>query len=324
METKGLEDFVKYLKNRTYDLAVRAKLNVSVSIYFTTSGERKVFVKNKDRKILTVLPIQVFEMQPDKINVELDFNGKVENHVFDMKYLARNENYSDFNDNNRGTNETPDNNRGINENSRENNEHYRDYPKVNEMSGFGNVSSQSIESIVNKRLAEERRERLVNDQKTTIDEKNEIITKKTKELETLVSTLESKKVEIEDLQKKIETKRSLKYYASLTGDILQSFGISKEVVATPLAGILVGNNKDNLKAIEQNTEADESGIIDDEIPHEQLSDIQSKRNEMIALIGEYLKGVDNSTLTNIFSIFSEIENNPQNAISILEYLKQNK
>ncbi len=316
METKGLEDFIKYLKNRTYDLSVRAQLQVKVSVYFTISGERQVFVQNKDRKILSVLPIQIFEIQPDKINVELDYNGKIENHVFDMKYSDNNENYRDFNENNRGNHETPENNRG-------NNDFSRDYPKFNQMSGLGNANQQSIESIVNKRLEEERRDRLLNERKTIIDEKNEIITKKTKEIETLASTIETKDKEIKGLKKNIEDKQNFKYYAGITGDILQSFGIKKEIIATPLAGLLVGDNQQEQKSIPQTSVADESGIVDDELPQEQSTDIQSKRNEMIALIAEYLKGVDNSTLTNIFSIFSEIENNPQNSVSILEYLKNN-
>jgi hypothetical protein len=346
METKGLEEFIKYLKNRTYDLSVRAQFQVRVTVYLSFDGKRQVFMQNKGRKILGILPVQILELQPDIIDVELEFNGKVENHSYNLNYSGVNENNRDFPENNRDfpekgrdfpetpeksrdingiireNNETPEKYRVINENNRDFPEIIRGNPETPEIKGLGNASSKSIESIVNKRLDEERKERKLTELETIINENNETLSKNTKTIEGLESKLVSKNEEIENLQKTIATKQNFKYYAGITGDILQSFGIKKELVAKPLAGLLAGSEaQDDPKAIEENTSFDESGIVDDEQVQKQPQSVDEKRNEMIALIGEFLKGVDNQTLSNTFSIFSEIENDPNNSSLILEYLK---
>ena len=315
MEAKGLEDFIKYLKNRTYDLSVRAKLDVSLSVFLMLNGNRQLLLKNKDRKILSTLALQVFEIKPDSIEVELEFNGKVENHLFNMNYSGRNEHFQENNDNIRVANVMPEKYRGFNENN-----------GMMGMAGMGNVSQINIESIVNKRLEEERKERELIELKRKISEYNDSLSKNTKEIEKLNSKIESKEQEIEALQKTIATKSNFKYYAGITGDILQSFGIKKEIIATPLAGILTGGNDEDPKAIEQKIADDDSGIIDDEQPNTQApsSRVSDKRKEMISLISDYLQGIDNKTLSNVFTIFSEIENDPNNSELILNFLRSKK
>ncbi len=312
MEAKGLEDFIKYLKNRTYDLSVRAKLKVRLSVFFVFNGDRQVFIKNKNRSILSALPTQVFEIKPDIVEVKLEFNGKIESHLFNMNYSGENETYRESPEIIREKPEIPEKYRGFNEN--------------NEMAGLGNMSPVNIESIVNKRLDEERKERELRELKTKINENNESLNQKNHKIGKLTSEIESQQQEIEALQKTIATKSNFKYYAGITGDILQSFGIKKEIVATPLAGILTGGNDDEPKAIEQNVADDDSGIIDDEQPKAKApqSKVSDKRAEMIALISEYLQGIDNKTLSNVFTIFSEIENNPNNSELILKFLKNKK
>ena len=315
MEAKGLEDFIKYLKNRTYDLSVRAKLDVSLSVFLMLNGNRQLLLKNKDRKILSTLALQVFEIKPDSIEVELEFNGKVENHLFNMNYSGRNEHFQENNDNIRVANVMPEKYRGFNENN-----------GMMGMAGMGNVSQINIESIVNKRLEEERKERELIELKRKISEYNDSLSKNTKEIEKLNSKIESKEQEIEALQKTIATKSNFKYYAGITGDILQSFGIKKEIIATPLAGILTGGNDEDPKAIEQKIADDDSGIVDDEKPNNQApsSRVSDKRKEMISLISDYLQGIDNKTLSNVFTIFSEIENDPNNSELILNFLRSKK
>ena len=315
MEAKGLEDFIKYLKNRTYDLSVRAKLDVSLSVFLMLNGNRQLLLKNKDRKILSTLALQVFEIKPDSIEVELEFNGKVENHLFNMNYSGRNEHFQENNDNIRVANVMPEKYRGFNENN-----------GMMGMAGMGNVSQINIESIVNKRLEEERKERELIELKRKISEYNDSLSKNTKEIEKLNSKIESKEQEIEALQKTIATKSNFKYYAGITGDILQSFGIKKEIIATPLAGILTGGNDEDPKAIEQKIADDDSGIIEDEQPNTKApsSSVSDKRTEMISLISDYLQGIDNKTLSNVFTIFSEIENDPNNSGLILNFLRSKK
>jgi antitoxin component of MazEF toxin-antitoxin module len=315
MESKGLEDFIKYLKNRTYDLSVRAKLEVSLSVFIVLNGNRQLLLKNKDRKILSTLALQVFEIKPERVEVELEFNGKVESHFLNMNYSSSSEHFQENHDNYRGTNVINEKYRGFNENN-----------EIMGMAGVGNMSQVNIESIVNKRLEEERKERELTELKRKVSEYNDSLEKNNKEIEKLHSKIENKEQEIEALQKTIATKSNFKYYAGITGDILQSFGIKKEIIATPLAGILTGGNNDETNTIEQKVNDDDSGIIEDEQPKPQApqSSLSNKRAEMIALISEYLQGIDNRTLSNVFTIFSEIENDPNNSELILKFLRNNK
>ena len=296
MKTKGLEEFIRYVKDRAYDLKVRASFHVSVSVIFIINGSKIQIANKGNRKVLTNLAERISYEKPETIEIEIFFNGQSEVHFYKLNYSNNLPVRKEFN--------------------AENNFQSSNF------NGLGNVEEKNIESIINKRLEEERKERELNELKTKINENNDTITKKEKELESLKAEIEEQKEEIESLQQTIENKSTFQYYAGLTGDVLQSFGIKKEIIAKPLAGLLTGEKPDNnTKAIAENTQSDNSGIVDDDAEEiEEKNETQTKRDEMIALISEYLKGVDNQTLTNIFSIFSEIENNPNNSNLIIEFL----
>ena len=292
MTTRGLEEFIKYLKDRTYDLKVRYGRGntVSVSIFFIKDGTETQVITDEDRRVLSKIAELILMQKPEQVRAEITSNYKTEIHTYNM----------------------------VNENTNDNSSLPTNYNQPQNFSGLGNIEQKSIESIVNKRLEEERKERELIDLKSKLDENKESLTKKASEIDKLKSEIEAKAEEIADLQGTIETKKNFKYYAGITGDILQSFGIKKEIIATPLAGLLAGGDADDTKAIAKNTQTDASGIVDDE--QAPVQSTSSKREEMIALIAEYLKGVDNKTLSNIFTIFSEIENNPHNSNLIIEFL----
>jgi len=290
MTTRGLEEFIKYLKDRTYDLKVRYGRGntVSVSIFFIKDGAETQVVTDEDRRVLSKIAELILMQKPEQVRAEITSNYKKEIHTYNM----------------------------TNDLSNENSPLPTNYNQVQNFGGFGNIEQRNIESIVNKRLEEERKERELIDLKSQLNKNKESLTKKSSEIDKLKSEIEAKVEEIEGLQSTIESKKNFKYYAGITGDILQSFGIKKEMIATPLAGLLSGGNSDDTKTIAENTQTDNSGIVDDE----QTVTINNKRDEMIALIAEYLKGVDNKTLSNVFTIFSEIENNPHNSNLIIEFL----
>ncbi len=133
--------------------------------------------------------------------------------------------------------------------------------------------------------------------------------------------LNEKDETINGLEQSVEAKKTIRNYAGFAGDVLQSFGIKKEMIREPLTGILSGEEEETKQIPETTTQNDESGIVEEETVQNPQ---EEKRNELIALIGEYLQGTDNDTLSNIFYIFSEIERDKTKAIELIEYLKSLK
>jgi len=299
MKTKSLEEFVRCVKDRAYDLKVRVGNKVFVSVFFINNGQKLTVINKQERKSLSKLGNLIVLEKPDLVEVEILSNRR--STIYSYEPTLRGSKHIE-------------NNHNIN------------VPIVNTptiFDGFGSVEHQNIERIVNKRLEEERKERELTELKAKVKENAETLLAKEKEVEKIKTELEDKKSEIEDLEKIIETKRTFKYFAGLTGDILESVGIKKELIAKPLAGLLSGGKTtEEPKAIGENTNTDNSGIVDDEVQEVKgTQSVNDKRNEMIALISEFLKGVDNHTLNNIFSIFSEIENQPNISNQIIEFLK---
>lgn len=300
MHTQSLEEFIRFVKNRAYDMNKRSGQSLTVSVSFTKNGHKNEIISHKERHALAKLAETILFQKPEQVEVELETKSKYEIHNYDM--------HGDFN------NET--------------------IP----INGLAAIPTQDIEAIVNKRMDEERKvmelkalkiklqeqkddlsqklQEQKDDLSQKLQEQKEGLSKKQQEIEDLKTDIENKDQTIEDLEKTIESKKNFKYYAGMTGDILQSFGIQKEIIAKPLAGLLSGTTEEESKAIPKNSSPDASGIVEDEKT--------GRRQEMLSLIGEYLKGVDQNTLANIFSIFSEIENKPQQSELILAFLNQQK
>ncbi len=133
------------------------------------------------------------------------------------------------------------------------------------------------------------------------------------ENQSLQDELEALRSEKEGLEKEIESKKNIRYYAGMLGDILESFGIAKEKIRTPLAGLM------GISVVEKPKE-EPVGFIDNSGLDKDVSPEEEKRNEIINLISEYLRSSSNQTLANVFSIFSEIEKDESVSDKILQYL----
>jgi DNA repair exonuclease SbcCD ATPase subunit len=134
------------------------------------------------------------------------------------------------------------------------------------------------------------------------------------ENEELLDEIEDLKNQKEQLEKELDSKKNIRYYAGMLGDILESFGIAKDTIRKPLAGLMGIEETEKPKL----AETDRSGIVENVSPEEE------RRTEIISLIGEYLRSTSNQALVKVFTIFSEIEKDEKVADTIIEYLNTPK
>ena len=295
MSKRSLEEFIRYVKDRAYNAEIRYGKAVYVSVFFIINGKKEQVFAKKKRKALSNLAQLILENKPTQLIVEINVDEQLERHDYTIEF---------FNEKPRPqTQAIP----------------VYDHPSFN---GLGEIAQANIEGIVNKRLEEERKERELIELKQKLVDADKKLTSNQSEIENLKEKIEAKESEIAELEGIIEKKKTLKYYASLTGDILQSFGIKKEAIASPLAGLLGSADENEHTAIEQQAPADESGIVEETTAS--IAQPQSQRDEMIQLIMLFLKQVDNPTLHNVFNIFSEIENQPKVAVQIIQFLQNLK
>lgn len=170
--------------------------------------------------------------------------------------------------------------------------------------GFGEAE---INQIVDQRMAERQRQVDHEELKGMVRE----LTQENQELQNRVENLEQ---ENENLEEELEKKKTMRYYAGMLGDILESFGIKREKIKKPLAELM--GMEDEKPETKQVTGAqDTSGIVEEEPTPD-----QKKRTEVIDLIRQYLGSLPNATLANVFKIFSAIEQNPDISDELLTYL----
>ena len=295
MSKRSLEEFIRYVKDRAYNAEKRYGKTVDISVFFIVDNQKVRIISRKKRKALSNIANLILENNPSQLIVEISVDDQLERHDYTLEFF----------------NEIPQ-------------LQQKAIPVYENpsFSGLGEVAQANIETIVNKRLEEERKERELVELKQKLVEADQKLTSNKSEIESLKQKIEAKESEIEELEGIIEKKKTLKYYASLTGDILQSFGIKKEAIATPLAGLLGSVDDEEATAIEQHASADDSGIVEE--PTQPIAQPQNQRDEMIQLITLFLKQVDNPTLHNVFSIFSEIENQPTVAVQIIQFLQNLK
>jgi FtsZ-binding cell division protein ZapB len=179
-----------------------------------------------------------------------------------------------------------------------------------ELLGFKGLGEAEINRIVDDRFKE--RQRII--EYEFLKERVMELTEENEELKDLIEELENENTHFEQ---ELESKKQIKYYAGMLGDIFESFGISKDRIKKPIAELMGINETDErAKSIEAKT--DSSGIVDE--PKSFPSEDEQKRTEIISLIAEYLKTTSNKTLTNVFSIFSEIEADNTIADKIIQYI----
>jgi len=143
------------------------------------------------------------------------------------------------------------------------------------------------------------------------------VTELTKELGEQTELVEELETENEQLRTELESKRQIRYYAGMLGDILEGIGISKDKIRSPIAHLMgVTETAESTKEDETETKVEEPEIK----PKSQ----QSKRREIITLICDYLESTDNQTLAKVFTVFSEIEHNPPLANDLITFIESKK
>lgn len=179
-------------------------------------------------------------------------------------------------------------------------------PEKTEFRGFGEAE---INQIVDQRMAEKQRQMDHEELKDHVRE----LTVENQELQDKIEALEDTNAHLEV---ELEKKKSIRYYAGMLGDILESFGIKRDKIKKPLAE-LMGVDEDSPEPKQvAGQQKDASGIVEEE-----SSPDQQKRTEIINLIDQYLQTLPNVTLANVFKIFSAIEQSPFIADELLDYLK---
>jgi len=143
------------------------------------------------------------------------------------------------------------------------------------------------------------------------------VTELTKELDEQTEMVEELEAENEQLRTELESKKQIRYYAGMLGDILEGIGISKDKIRSPIAHLMgVTETAESTKEDETETQVEEPEIK----PKSQ----QSKRREIITLIADYLESTDNQTLGKVFTVFSEIEHNPPLADDLINFIESKK
>ncbi len=213
---------------------------------------------------------------------------------------------------------------------------------VQQPPAFQGLGEAQINALVSQRFDELKKEIDFNEMKDIVKDladENEELKKRVEELEQ----------QNEELEEALESKKQVKYYAGMLGDILESIGIKKEKLRKPLAelmGLDENDGKDEKKSLPPKN--DSSGIVEDhttqgttqerkteektvqENPVEvnassqHMTDDEQKRYEIITIISEYMNTVNNQLLGEIFTIFSEIESDNSLAPNIIEFIAKHK
>jgi len=85
MHIRGLEEFIRYIKGRAYNLDKRyAKGNntVKVSVYFINNNSKTTVILLQDRKSLFKIERKIIFHNPEFVEVEIITNGIKERHKY--------------------------------------------------------------------------------------------------------------------------------------------------------------------------------------------------------------------------------------------------
>lgn len=292
MAGTDIKNYVKYIKDRAYDLVERQKRDLRVSVDFTVNGQTIRKIDNEDRTGVFQLEKMIQFEKPEKILVIFFVDGQATEYPFSETTV---------------------------------NDEKRSLPVKNDRLSFSGFGEAEIEGIINKRLEEERKIREIAELRKELDRKNDEITKVTGEKQEIQNRLTEKTNRIEELENELEAKKTIRYFAGFAGDILESIGIKKSQLRQPLAGFLTEEKNEHKQLPEKKTTTasstakDESGIVEDSAENQ-----TEKRQELITLIREYLQSTDDDTLVNIFTIFSEIEQDKMISYQLVEHIEKSK
>jgi len=206
---------------------------------------------------------------------------------------------------------------------------------------FQGLGEAQVNALVAQRFEELKKEndfKEMTDMVKDLADENDELKARVDELETLN----------EELEEALESKKQVKYYAGMLGDILESIGIKKEKLRKPLVELMGMNDEEKSEKKSLPEKEDQSGIVEEnttqgttqerktekkpvqEKPAEentstqQLSEDAQKRYEIITIISEYMNTVSNQLLGELFTIFSEIETDNSLAPNIIEFIAKHK
>jgi hypothetical protein len=185
-----------------------------------------------------------------------------------------------------------------------------------ESNSFRGLGEVEISRIVDERFKE--RQRL-----SEYEQLKERVLELTGENEELRDTIDELENHASQVETELESKKQIRYYAGMLGDILESFGIARDKVKKPLSELMGLSDTGDSKSIQPKRD-DRSGIVETQEPLSSLSAEDQKRSEIIALVAEYLKTTSNEILGTIFTIFSEVEQDNGLAPEIVGFIKQKK
>jgi hypothetical protein len=186
----------------------------------------------------------------------------------------------------------------------------------NNASNLNGLGEVEISRIVDERFKE--RQRLVE-----YEQLKERVLELTVENEELKDTIEELENHASQVESELESKKQIRYYAGMLGDILESFGIARDKVKKPLAELMGINDTGDSKSITMKQD-DRSGIVETQETVSGLSPEDQKRSEIIALVAEYLKTTSNEILGAVFAIFSAIEQDNGLAPEIVGFINRKK
>ncbi|MBU1718942.1 MAG: hypothetical protein KKA07_07680, partial [Bacteroidetes bacterium] len=171
MAEKDYKSYVKYIKDRAYDLGERQKKDLRVSIDFTVNGRVARKVNDEDRTGVFQLEKMIQFENPEKIVVTFIVDGEATEYPFSATVV---------------------------------NDEKRPLPPKNDRYPFSGFGEAEIEGIVNKRLDEERKLRDIAELRKELDRKNDEITKLTTEKQEIQTRLTEKNDRVEELEAEIE------------------------------------------------------------------------------------------------------------------------
>ena len=291
--------FFERLYHNAYNLGRRNGKDALVTAHFSIDGKNKVVANKEKTVVINDLRSMADYFSPDKVMVVLESGDDKKVYKEDFSGSVPN-----------GTDRTMEQGAVPFAQQRPpENTHPTTPQSMNGFQGFGQVS---VEEYINKKLEDERRDQQLKGLESELGQRSEEIEKLNAQIEKLETDIEESERQREELEKTLESKKNIRYWAGFTGDILESFGLKKENLREPLAGLMATEPEGGQEALTGNTN-DRSGIVEENPPGD-------KRDELITLIGDYLQGVDNKTLADVFLIFSEIERDNKLAAGIINFL----
>ena len=291
------KQFFDRLYHNAYGRGRRSGKEISITAHFIVKGEDKQVAKNQKFGVISELRTMAEFYQPEKIMIVVSSNGKkkVYEENFDTKLQSTVKDIQEISK----IPQTPVNTM---------------QPFQTDLKGFSGLGQISVEDYINKKLEDERKDRKLQELERELQMKTEEVGTLNETIRQLEAGIDEHEKEKDELEGILESKKNIRYWAGLTGDILESLGLEKSKLREPLAGLIASEDDGQQQQLQQGQSTqDDSGIVEDN-PN------QNKRDEVISLINDFLKTVDNPTLANVFMIFSEIEKDNNKAISILEQL----